>query len=89
MPFFTAKAEEVATFHLGDGIEGVQVTTDRSIWVGYFDEGVFGGSLGTAGLACFSEKGDLEFDFNAGAETRGIPYIADCYAFNARISLWS
>lgn len=75
--------EVVATFHLGDGVEDVQATNDGSIWVSYFDEGVFGGSVGTAGLASFSEKGDLEFDFNAGAETRGIPYIADCYAFNA------
>jgi hypothetical protein len=75
--------EVVAAFHLGDGIEDVQVATDGSIWVGYFDEGVFGNSVGQAGLACFSKEGSLQFDFNSEAEKRGIPYIADCYTFNA------
>jgi hypothetical protein len=70
------------TFHLGDGIDDVQVASDLSIWVGYFDEGVFGRSVGTAGLARFSEKGDLQFDFNASSERLQLPYIADCYAFN-------
>ena len=70
------------TFHLGDGIDDVQVASDLSIWVGYFDEGVFGGGVGTAGLARFSENGDLRFDFNSSSERLQLPYIADCYAFN-------
>ena len=32
--------QEVHAFHLGDGIEDIQVTQDEKIWVSYFDEGV-------------------------------------------------
>jgi hypothetical protein len=40
------------TFHAGDGIEDVQATERRNIWISYFDEGVFGkSSLGQSGLA--------------------------------------
>jgi hypothetical protein len=74
--------QEVRAFHLGDGIEDIQVTQDGKIWVSYFDEGVYGGGVGQAGLARFSGTGDLEFEFNDSAMKNGIAHIDDCYAFN-------
>src|SRR5262249_48614233 len=42
------------SFHAGDGIADVQATERGSVWVSYFDEGVFGDTaLGQSGLACF------------------------------------
>jgi hypothetical protein len=79
----TNKSGEVLTaFHVGDGIKDIRVTPDNKIWVSYFDEGVFGSTLGQAGLARFSSEGKLEFDFNEFALKEGIPDIADCYALN-------
>jgi len=40
-------ARHLRSFHAGDGIQDVEAAGDGTIWVGYFDEGVFGGtSLG-------------------------------------------
>lgn len=73
----------VTSFHLGDGIEHVQTTGQGDIWVGYFDEGVFGDTIGTSGLLCFDQKGDIVFDFDALVKiNKKIPLIDDCYALN-------
>ena len=39
------------TLDLGDASKHLQTTPDGHIWVGYFDEGVYGGGIGSEGLA--------------------------------------
>lgn len=41
---FSADGQAQSTAHIGDGIAHVLTTPAGSIWVGYFDEGVYGGS---------------------------------------------
>lgn len=75
------------SFLLGDGIEHVQCDSSGNIWVGYFDEGIFGnfgwnqesGILGAAGLSCFSANGVKTWDFEP---PHGFDSISDCYALN-------
>jgi hypothetical protein len=70
-----------ARFTLGDGIEDVRVTPDGTIWVSYFDEGVYGNEpLGAAGLNAFTATGELRFQYRADAA--GSEPIDDCYALN-------
>lgn len=79
---YSAQGNLLKTIVLGDGIRDVQTTIKGQIWVGYFDEGIFGGTtFGQAGLACFDSGGALAFDFNSSTYlTSGM--ISDCYAFN-------
>jgi hypothetical protein len=75
-------------FIAGDGIEHVQTTAKGEIWIGFFDEGVFGdpartGGLAAAGVVCLSAQGDVLFRYSDQiAEPQGIPLIDDCYALN-------
>jgi hypothetical protein len=71
-------------FLLGDGVSHVQTDARGNIWVGYFDEGVFGNygwktPVGAAGLSCFRNSGEKIWDFEAPS---GFDEIADCYALN-------
>lgn len=79
-----------AKFCLGDGIQHVQVDSEGRLWVGYFDEGVFGnfgwgffggqsGPIGQSGLVCFSDSGQRLWEFEPPA---GLGGIYDCYALN-------
>ncbi|MGJ4953671.1 hypothetical protein [Bradyrhizobium sp. HKCCYLS20291] len=61
---------------LDDGISHVYVDSLARIWVGYFDEGVFGGGVGSAGLVCFSAAGDIIWSYPPDDG------MADCYALN-------
>ena len=73
---------------LGDGIQHVLTTPGGAIWVGYFDEGVFGSRgwggedapppLGEAGLVRYSAGFVPEFWYENG----GLGWISDCYALN-------
>jgi hypothetical protein len=83
-------------FCLGDGIEDVQVARDGRIWVGYFDEGIFGNfgwgntggaaPLGVAGLVCYDSRGSKLWEFEAPS---GFEPIASCYALNvAHDAVW-
>lgn len=77
---FTKDGQKINTFTLGDGIEHVQVDDANQIWVGYFDEGVFGNfgwenPIGTAGLAMFNQSGKKIWEEATGK-------IVDCYALN-------
>jgi hypothetical protein len=73
----------IISFHLGDGIENLQVSESGDIWVGYFDEGVYGHTIGGSGLSCFNSKGEQVFDFsNFSWGKKDIPLIDDCYALN-------
>ena len=84
----------VRQFLLGDGIEHVQVDPSGHIWVGYFDEGVYGNfgwgnetnRYGTAGLSCFNSRGERLWDFQPPS---GCDFISDCYAMNvSRDGVW-
>jgi hypothetical protein len=92
---FDSTGYPVRQFLLGDGINHVQADARGNIWVGYFDEGVFGnfgwqgvGSpLGAAGLSCFTGDGDRLWDFNP---PEGFDQISDCYALNvSRSGVWT
>lgn len=65
---------------LGDGISHVQIDDLGRIWVGYFDEGVFGNHAwgGCTGLNCFSASGAKIWEFPPNATHE----ISDCYALN-------
>lgn len=79
---------QVTRILLGDGIESVQIDSLDRIWVGYFDEGVFGNfgwggrdgpaPVGYSGLACFSASGEKIWEFPANPTYM----ISDCYALN-------
>ncbi len=87
----------VREFCLGDGIQHVQTDSLGRIWVGYFDEGVYGNfgwgipegpqPLGAAGLVCFDQTGKATWEF---APPNGMDYISDCYALNvAEDCVWA
>lgn len=72
---------------LGDGIGHIQTDLNGNIWVGYFDEGIYGnfgaeladGPFGSAGLSCFNSHGKKLWDFQP---PEGVDNISDCYALN-------
>ncbi|WP_435124392.1 hypothetical protein [Micromonospora tulbaghiae] len=76
---------------LGDGIAHVFTTTSGQVWVGYFDEGVYGNygwgdgnaapPIGNAGLVRFSPQLEPTWRFPShGDNDWGA--ISDCYALN-------
>lgn len=70
----------VKEFSLGDGIENVQIDDTDTIWVSYFDEGIFGNfgwehPMGSDGLIAYNINGNRLW----GANNYG---IVDCYALN-------
>jgi hypothetical protein len=79
----------LARLMLGDGIEDVAIDAEDRIWVGWFDEGMFGNRDWAVpghewppsgnGVACFAPDGELlplpTWPAEAGP-------IADCYALN-------
>jgi hypothetical protein len=67
---------------VGDGVQHAQTTASGAIWVGYFDEGVFGNyGWGGAGPAPIGATGVNRFDDRfARVEHAGEYQIADCYA---------
>jgi hypothetical protein len=72
-------------FTLGDGIQHLQTTADGQIWVGYFDEGVFGDTpISQNGINCFDKFGNLVYAHTDES-------IADCYALNviSNKEVWS
>ena len=82
-----AAGEELRRIRLGDGIEHLKIDDAGHIWVGWFDEGVFGNegwvvpglkrSPSSYGLAAFSEEGEV-----IAAEAELPQGISDCYALN-------
>jgi hypothetical protein len=82
---------------LGDGIEHVQADRAGRLWVGYFDEGIFGNfgwgtpggatPVGVAGFVCYDRYGSKLWEFQPPQE---FERIADCYALNvAEESVWA
>lgn len=71
---------------LGDGIEHVQVAPDGTIWVGYFDEGVFGNlgwggpgppPIGSAGIAAWTPDLTKTWELDP---SEGV--VSDCETLN-------
>ncbi|WP_185763399.1 hypothetical protein [Niallia circulans] len=77
---YNPNGQLISAFTLGDGINSVQIDETDTIWVSYFDEGVFGDyeygePMGSDGLVAYSIEGQKLW----GAS----PYeVADCYALN-------
>jgi hypothetical protein len=77
---FDAAGQRVREVSIGDGIEHVLTTTSGQVWVGYFDEGVYGGDpVAHHGIVRFDEKllpaWTYPFDTGFGP-------VDDCYALN-------
>lgn len=85
----TTKGAEVRRIRLGDGIEHLKIDEVDRIWVGWFDEGIFGNDgwhvpgrewpPSNSGLAAFDEEGAVVALAEL-ASSSGL--IADCYALN-------
>lgn len=82
---FQADGNEVRRIELGDGIEHIKIDESNRIWVGWFDEGVFGNAKwkyvglkwppSSYGVAAFNAEGEL----------LKRPYLvspSDCYSLN-------
>ena len=69
----------IRDFDLGDGIQNLQCTSTGDIWVSYFDEGVFGHTIASAGLVRFDPSGGPVYKFQPRS---GTEFITDCYALN-------
>jgi hypothetical protein len=67
-----------ASFAIGDGIQHIQCGADGTIWVGYFDEGVFSHPISSSGIARFGPDGRVLWKFND--QDRAGLFISDCYA---------
>ncbi len=79
---YEADGTPAHSFHAGDGIADVQATERGSVWVSYFDEGVFGRTaLGQSGLACLGRDGPPTFRLNDLPDPV-LTSMADCYALN-------
>ena len=81
---FDASGAHLRSFCLGDGIEHVGVDAAGTIWVSYFDEGVFGNlgwaePIGAAGLLRFDSHGRRLWAYEPPS---GADHIVDCYALN-------
>lgn len=78
-----------ASFSIGDGISHLQADSQGGIWVGYFDEGVFGAEagasgppLGQSGLNRFDAQGALLWAYDAPSAGLGDRPVYDCEALN-------
>jgi hypothetical protein len=87
---FDADGRAMAALVLGDGIAHVQADEQGLVWVGYFDEGVYGNlgwgdgtlaatPMGASGLVCFDEQGPRRWAYEAPDDADAID---DCYALN-------
>lgn len=81
---YSASGTQEASLHLGDGIEELLCAPDGSIWVGYFDEGIFGSQnddgswpVSTGGIVQFTPSGDVRWSLRDSADA---PSVDDCYA---------
>ena len=91
---FSAQGVLVQRIMLGDGIEHMKIDDEGRIWVGWFDEGIFGNDdwkyasrewpPSSEGLACFDDKGSILWAETEAAKAAGLKSltIADCYALN-------
>jgi hypothetical protein len=74
-----ADGSQTQSFHLGDGLSFIRCAPDNTIWGGYFDEGVFGDSIGTGGIVQFDGQGKLLWSLNE-QEAEDRLFVSDCYS---------
>ena len=82
-------------FALGDGIENLFCSPDGTIWVGYFDEGVFAGQnpdgswpVSSGGIVQFDAEGTPLWSFNE--QARAGYSVDDAYAMTlSGTDLWA
>lgn len=60
---YNPNGQLISAFTLGDGIEQMQIDETDTIWVGYFDEGIFGNfgweePIGSDGVIAFDKSGE-------------------------------
>ncbi len=77
---YNPNGQLIEAFTLGDGINDVQIDDTDTIWVSYFDEGIFGNfgwdePMGSAGVVAYTMNGKRLW----GAGDYG---ISDCYGMN-------
>lgn len=83
------------TMILGDGIENLLCSADGTVWVGYFDEGIFGGPnkdgswpVSSGGIVQFDATGTPLWSFNK--QVRENHSVADSYAMTlSGTDLWA
>ncbi|UPT62523.1 MAG: hypothetical protein M0D54_19565 [Hyphomonadaceae bacterium JAD_PAG50586_4] len=81
----SADGAEEGRIELGDGIEHIKIDDQKRIWVGWFDEGVFGNrnwrlpgrewAPSAHGIAAFEDRGAL-------LAHATLESVTDCYALN-------
>jgi hypothetical protein len=77
---FDASGQALRSFQIGDGVGHLAVDAPGTIWVGYFDEGIYSGDpLSASGLTRFDEYGRQLWTHSP---PPGFDHIADCYALN-------
>ena len=94
---FDKSGTPIHAFYVGDGIQMVVVDRKDKIWIGYFDEGIFGAfdapadhpwhRFGPNGLVRLDTKGNVEFAYNRNHPNKS---ISDIYAMTIddRDELW-
>ncbi|GAB2916484.1 hypothetical protein [Streptomyces heilongjiangensis] len=83
---FDALGRPSWTFRVGDAIEHLLTDESGDLWIGYFDEGVFGDPLSAAGARRWSATGEGLWEY---VPPPGGDGIADCYALNVdRRAAW-
>ncbi|KUO19388.1 hypothetical protein [Streptomyces dysideae] len=74
-------------FTVGDGIEHLLGDESGNLWVGYFDEGVFGDPLSAPCVRCWSQTGAPVWEYRPQPGER---HPVDCYALNVdRRAAWA
>jgi hypothetical protein len=77
---FSGSGQALRSFRIGDGVAHLAVDEPGTIWVGYYDEGIYSGDpLSAGGLARFDEYGRQLWTYRPPS---GLDHIADCYALN-------
>jgi hypothetical protein len=77
---FSASGQALRSFRIGDGVSHLAVDEPGTIWVGYFDEGIYSGDpLSAGGLTRFDEYGRQLWTY---WPQSGFDHIATCYALN-------
>ena len=89
---YDADGRVVSEHVLGDGIEHVLATSTGQVWVGYFDEGIYGNygwgradseePAGAYGIVRFSPRLEPEWHYPSYTEVGPWEPIDDCYALN-------
>ena len=77
---FSVKGSLQAEGYVGDGIEHVATNRSGFIWIGYFDEGIFGrGEYGPHGIVRLNDDLTLDWMYPI---TGSDHQISDCYTLN-------